>query len=91
MTSRSRSHTPPTTSHSPEEEVQEAGFATQQDDSGGLAGSTSLLPIVEISDDTERTMPNRFSSDPERILPSLSTITPSIQTLLGKRYQPSLD
>ena len=91
MTSRSRSHTPPTTSHSPEEEVQEAGFATQQDDSGGLAGSTSLLPIVEISDDTERTMPNRFSNDPERILPSLSTITPSIQTLLGKRYQPSLD
>ena len=91
MATRSRSHTPPTASHSPEEEAQEAGFATPQDDVQGFANPTSLLPIVEISDETERTTQNRFSSNTDPNIPSLSDITPSIQAMLGRRYRPSFD
>ena len=91
MASRSRSHTPPTTSHSPEEEVLEAGFSPQQDDVYGSNEATTLLPLVEIPDDVEGPPPNRYLSNFKRIFPSLSKISPNKQTTLGRRLQPLSD
>ena len=91
MATRSRSHTPPTTSHSPEEEVQEAGFSPQQDDRCSFNEASSLLPIVEISDDAEGTTANRYPSNFGRLLPSLTHFTPNKQIIPGKRYQPTFD
>ena len=88
MASQSRSQTPPTTPISREGEVEEIGLSPRQDDPHGSEDSASLFSIAEIPDDNERASSYMPSRNQGRILSSLSSITPSIQTMLGRRYLP---
>ena len=89
MATRSRSSTPPVTPLSTEEEVRTTHTPPPYDDQECLRESTSLLPVVDLSDDLAGPTNNENPSGYGRILSSLSHITPSIQTALGRRYPSS--
>ena len=89
MASRSRSNTPHATPISMEGEPTETDITEQHDDFDVSDRTTSLLPVVDLSNDFDRTTHNKHSSYQGQIASSLSKTAPSIQSVLGKRYLPS--
>ena len=88
MALRSRSYTPPTTPLLMGEEVEETELSPRQDDPHSPEDVTSLFPVADVLDNAENTSTNQFLNSDEQILPSVPHVTPSIQSMLGRRYQP---
>ena len=70
-----------------EEGLRESSTPQQQDDLDVSRGTTSLLPVVDLSDDPERRTQLRYSSYHGRILSSLSRTAPNL-TAPHKNTQP---
>ena len=89
VATQSRSSTPPTTPLSLEGEPEEVGTTQHSEDSNYSAEGASLLPIVNLADDFDESTSNSYANNRGRVLPSLSRITPNIQSLLRRANPPS--
>ena len=86
MASRSSSITPPTTPRLMEGEPEEAVSPRQHSELDFSGEESSLLPVVDLSDDNDRSTPNTYSTNDGQISSSLPKVAPSFQTILGRRY-----